>query len=433
MKSSPWSNVDTWITRMTPPESNPNPAVTDADADLHSPIWADQHLWVELVNRPIETTDPVLIRRLCDLPNHYGNDPMDVWQGIWNIGQNQRLAHAPELSRVAPSHLPAIAIGSGPSLSEALPRLRELQSTCILVACNAAVDGLLKAGIMPHLVTCVERDAPTIQTICGDMTGITFAGLPIVQRAIVDKFSNHLLITSCNSLFQWAYNRVAPIASGSSAGIQTLAVASRVTTGPVFLIGHDLCRSGNDGHSEIASSVDQPDDGVQIDAASGTKERTNAFWLRLLHEIPWIIHLGERRYFNVANHYRMGARINHIPAADLPDSASLTERVVATWNRPGASSNAHYLKKMLKRLPKALHTWERGIRQANCLEHTSVSRYCDERDAHAIAALTVSLYAQVSMERRFGYGDYTLDWLRSAAANIVDCLVPMAEELARGT
>lgn len=415
---------------MTQPASNPKPAVTDADAAKDSPLWSDQHLWVELVNRPIDTTDPILIKRLCDLPNHYGNDPLDVWQGVWNIGQNQRLACAPEIARIAPSTLPVIAVGAGPSLNAALPRLRELQNHCIIVACNAAVDGLLRSGIMPHLVTCVERDAPTIRTITADMGGITFAGLPIVQRAIVDKFSSHLLITSHNSLFQWAYNRVAPITSGSSAGLQGIAVAARLTSGPVYLVGHDLCRSGADGHADVATSVEQPNDGVEILSASGNKEQTNSFWLRLLHEIPWIADIQSGRFVNVANHYGMGAIIPGVCSGDLPTASSLTERVCATWNRLGTSTNSHYLKKMIKRLPRALRTWERGLRHANCLEDTSISKFLDERDAHVVAALSVSIYAQVSMERRFGYGDYTLDWLRSAASNLVESLVPMAEDLA---
>jgi hypothetical protein len=59
------------------------------------------------------------------------------------------------LDRVAPG-MPAIVVGAGPSLDDALPALRDAQHSALIIAVDTALRPLLAAGISPHLVVAVD-------------------------------------------------------------------------------------------------------------------------------------------------------------------------------------------------------------------------------------------------------------------------------------
>lgn len=58
-------------------------------------------------------------------------------------------------------NLPALVIGSGPSLDEAIPFIKKNKGKFILFACGSSITALHKAGIKPDVIVAIERTKST--------------------------------------------------------------------------------------------------------------------------------------------------------------------------------------------------------------------------------------------------------------------------------
>ncbi len=287
---------------------------------------------------------------LADRPQAYGNDILDSFTGLTNSSKNAAtLLPAPTIGDMRGyfGDTPIIAIGAGPSLRRHLPRLRELQHRCILVACDAVLHGLLDAGIDPHFVTPLERVDLIIPmlTRAGESRSI-YAGLPVCPPAAVANFGPERAIgLYCGDrLYSWLDPQVTTrIATGLSTGTLSVTVASALGTGPVFLIGHDLSRDEQGTHWEgadyagkdwqrVHSSVTQDKpfgsgyEERMIRGNDGGWVKSIAWWDRFRDDISIEGHnLAEagRTLYNVNAHDRICALIDHTQAAPLPDPQSL--------------------------------------------------------------------------------------------------------------
>lgn len=54
-------------------------------------------------------------------------------------------------------HTPVCVVANGPSLSDDLPFLRQIQDKVLLIACGTALETLYNAGIQPHFYAAIER------------------------------------------------------------------------------------------------------------------------------------------------------------------------------------------------------------------------------------------------------------------------------------
>ena len=68
--------------------------------------------------------------------------------------------------------IPAVCVAGGPSLDNAIPNLKKLQKHVLFIACDSAVNALLKAGIRPHIVvtsdifeTNIEKLKPHVEAL----------------------------------------------------------------------------------------------------------------------------------------------------------------------------------------------------------------------------------------------------------------------------
>ena len=195
-----------------------------------------------------------LLDSLADRPQLYGNDIDDSFTGLFNSSQNaQQILRAPMLYDIRPAvgNIPAIAIGAGPSLKHFIPQIRELQDRCLIIACDAVFHGLLDEGIEPHLVTPLERVPETVPMLTrGAETRTYYAGLPVVPPDAVKPFGDRCIGISCaDKLYEWLWpQQHMRINSGLSTGVLAVSVACAITTGPVYLIGHDLCKATDSTH-----------------------------------------------------------------------------------------------------------------------------------------------------------------------------------------
>ncbi len=77
--------------------------------------------------------------------------------------------------------LPAIVVGAGPSLDKNIQHLARVQEKALIIAADAALKPLLRHGIRPPLVVCLDPQ----EDIAKFFTGVSHDGMTLVAPTIV--------------------------------------------------------------------------------------------------------------------------------------------------------------------------------------------------------------------------------------------------------
>ena len=305
---------------------------------------------------------PRALAMLGDRPWALGNDINDTFMGLWHAAQNAKiLLPMPSIGQLAATlgELPAISIGAGPSLGSHIDELRLLQDKCLLVCCDAAYPGLVKEGIIPHLVTPMERlqqQAPLVAAAEGTRT--VFAGLPVCHMDTLKPFirGNRAIYLHClDKCYDWlAPKESLRCLTGSSTGVLSFFVAASLTRGPVYLVGHDLSTGAGASHwdgaglagtafkAETANAGGFGSNGYEkrlIPGNDGGMVESIMWWDNFRSEISGQAKLIPGRVFNVNAHDRKYAQIEHTHARPLPLPGDLPE---FAGFQPIASEGARY-------------------------------------------------------------------------------------------
>ncbi len=203
-----------------------------------------------------------------DRPFMFGDCPVDNLQGILNIARNAAtLLRAPSLPN---GTWPIIAVGSGPSVPKHLPAIKALQDRCIIIAAASALKPLQDYGIQAHLCSPLERTDDTLQYIAGSGQNTRFAGAPLVAPAMTRLFEKHNFIANMDSMYDWcALPTDRRIYFGSSTGTMAVSLAASMTTGPVYLVGHDLAFADGLSHWDASTSIHEKNEGMTIEGNNG--------------------------------------------------------------------------------------------------------------------------------------------------------------------
>ncbi|MBA3937225.1 MAG: DUF115 domain-containing protein, partial [Planctomycetes bacterium] len=285
---------------------------------------------------------------LADRTQAYGNDILDSFTGLIQASRNARqLLPAPTIGELAGrfGDIPVISIAAGPSVKRRLDQLRALQDRCILIACDAALHGLLDQGIDPHFVTPLERLGNLAMFARAGESRAIYAGLPVVHPDVVGRFPAERTIgVYCgDALYPWLVpDPGRRINAGQSTGVLSVTVGAALTTGPLFLVGHDLARGENGSHWEGAGTAGnawkeakQRSESAKLTGfytdrlipGNGDETvRSTMCWDHFRTEIAYeaqLLKAKGRTVYNVNAHDRIFARIDHTAAAPLPDPASL--------------------------------------------------------------------------------------------------------------
>jgi hypothetical protein len=259
-------------------------------------------------------------------PFDMGDDVIDGLQGAAHLAANAKyLLPAPMPHELTKLDCPAIAVASGPSLSRSIDAIRALQDRCLIISCDSALDGLLKHGITPHIVTPFERVEEIKHESFSALSysGI-FAGNPAVHPSIAPLFSQHIYMPGTDLLYLWAESPSEKLLFfGQSTGVLAVSVAMNVTTGPIYLVGHDLAFDGEKSHWGFVG------DGVSVD--KGTIDKGGVFEVGgysgpVTTQYWWDVFRREIENFasthgniiNVNELDGIGARIKHTLPGSLP-------------------------------------------------------------------------------------------------------------------
>lgn len=374
---------------------------------------------------------------LCEcamqIPALWGNDIVDCMQGIVHASQNAaRLLPMPDLHSLHVDLAPAVAVGAGPSLQDHLDDLRVLQGHVLIVACDAAVRPLLKADIVPNIVTPLERLRSTTEKLpfCDDAI---FAGMPVVPPEAVGRFTEHVYVTMPDLIYDWLGQSRQPILCGSSTGTMAVAVALHLTKGPVYLVGHDLCMEDGASHIDGAASAKYRSDDVDhtVPGNDGKPRRTWRDWARFRNEIGNFCIQNQARVFNTNAATGKGAVIPYTRPARLPAAADC--RNVMTYVMGKAPNNTDRLMHWAER---AVHIVEDAqelsdnAAMVTTIDACGVDTLTHGRNADVFAYLLRSLYAQCSVERRLGASDArAMTTFRNGVHNVIRELMPFFVEV----
>lgn len=348
---------------------------------------------------------------IAALPHTAGDDAQDVMLGAYNIACNAHYLDRPDLH--AFTDAPAIVVGSGPSLTEYIPKLRETYGQYLIVASASAVRPLIEAGIEPHIIAPKERTR--YPSWCFDIcpTSVLYAGL-IVVPDLPEKFTTGWCVGDSGDISRWAGCDM-PIAPGPSSGTHALSVALMATTGRVFLIGMDNCGGHFAGYKGIEQRVD--DSCLCYDGVT--------------RESKWIYRVAR---VNMANKHQdrvtqlslTAAIINGIDHGTLDGGKQFVIPSVSAYHQPRTS----VFKSTLQRLPKDWDTLFGLTQTARNVVDTQLTKL-DSPNLPLFHALLTPTVAQLSMERRLGMpDDDVMFWYREATLNIINTLTDTINEMA---
>lgn len=356
---------------------------------------------------------------LQDRPSLFGDDVIDNLQGLYNIARNaSTILRAPKLPKIT---APAIAIGGGPSLAKHIDRIRDLQDKCLIVAAQTSLQGLLESGITPHLAAPMERPAIMTKYLPPDCGNIAFAGAPLVNHGVMDRFKHHYFVPSADCLYKWTnLPDEFQVFFGSSTGTTAVNVAAAMTHGPVFLVGHDLAYDEGESHwdKSIANKPKRGATPIMVPGNNGATVASEPFWIRLNTQLEETIRLHPGLY-NVNAHDGVGAKIGNMKGAPLPDPASLS-----TFELPhGEPEEGRLIEwaKWARQLPMHARQLDRFYEKAKDLspDETDILKAGLGKNGYALSYLLVSILTSMSYEARLGELSHkqVLEWLKSAMHN----------------
>lgn len=181
--------------------------------------------------------------------------------------------------------LPAVVIGAGPSLNEAIPCLRRIQDHVVVVACGKAMPILVKEGIAPDFVVSLDMSHLSAPCFEGyDMPGHTalvfdpdgWHGIPSAHKG---KKVTYDVGTAINNWMRTFLHGRGRLEKGLSVAHSEFFFARACGCSPVILCGVDLSFPGENTHAQGATmtwggKTENLGKWIQVPAAGGGRVRT---------------------------------------------------------------------------------------------------------------------------------------------------------------
>ena len=235
-----------------------------------------------------------------------GNSPEDTLLGLRHAALNTpRILRSARIADLMGNYggKPFVCVAAGPSLEKNVHLLKDIQDKCVIVACDTVLFHLLEKGIIPHIVTTIERPYVTYA-----------AWVPRVLEKHREKCEQILLLSQSvsypliagrwpgpnivvgkmdvpvDSWFTGAVLGEQVLYSGLSVAHMALSLAIACEAPSVALIGQDLA-FGEGGVSHASETVpdtalaveqERRKGGVTIPGALGGMVETSTIWLTFI-------------------------------------------------------------------------------------------------------------------------------------------------------
>ncbi|MES2122626.1 MAG: 6-hydroxymethylpterin diphosphokinase MptE-like protein [Chlamydiota bacterium] len=247
-------------------------------------------------------------------------------------------------------NVPAVICGAGPSLSDSLPYLKELEDKALIIAGGSTIAALSNRGILPHLGIALDPNPEEFERL--KIASSYEVPLIYATRLQPDVFNTtnaefgYLVSDTggpCETYFEKVMEiegkPIGPELGSEALSVTTLAIALAVEMGcnPILLNGIDLAYTGMRRYAEgvmPCSEVKTSEMRAQRAAPERMLKRKNIHGHYVYTLVKWVMesdciaayaknHPGHR-FYNVSSHGLGFADIPNAPLADLLQS-ELTE------------------------------------------------------------------------------------------------------------
>lgn len=189
-------------------------------------------------------------------------DPEDHFRGILNIlGNLPFLAGTPQFDSLQGifKDFPGIVVSTGPSLNSALPALQEARGKAVFFACDSAVPVLLKAGIEPHFIACLERVVATqrLFEMIPPLEETRLVAIPLVHPKTIERYSGpKMSINSRGAHYKWLLGETPDHSLGMSASTMAYTGLHLLGCNPIILTGQDLAFERGSKRSHASGALE---------------------------------------------------------------------------------------------------------------------------------------------------------------------------------
>ena len=153
---------------------------------------------------------------------------------------------------------PALVIGAGPSLNDAIPFLKNLQDQFVIISTGTALAPLRKAGIKPDLVMAVDASHLVEKQFTVPCEDLFFVGATIVCPQVPGRFKGEFYsLLDSNPIDQWVKSiseTEGRLMAGGTVTACGMHLANLMGCNPVVTVGLDLAYA-NDGCSHASGTM----------------------------------------------------------------------------------------------------------------------------------------------------------------------------------
>lgn len=226
---------------------------------------------------------------------------------------------------------PVILASGGPSLTKQLPLLKKIKDNCLIICAGSTINSLLAADIIPDYVVSMDG---------GESNYLHFKNIKNWDFDLIYGLGNAWEIErdfkgnrysfcfygedSIQKRIKEGLNKDIPMLStGGTVAITALEVASKISTGPIAIIGQDLAYTNNKSHAENNNHYSQLDDDFykkdnffEVKGYYGDTVKTN-------HQFNSMRKGLEKLYQILQHHHKVynctegGVKINGMPQLDF--------------------------------------------------------------------------------------------------------------------
>ena len=235
-----------------------------------------------------------------------GNCFYDCWDGVRHALENgQELATKPTTGDLQGrfAGLPAIVLGAGPGASAHWDAIKASRGRAVLIVCDVMLKPCLERGIIPDFVSAIERTPEVYESLKDTPTdGTTLLAPAVLEKRVIDHFQGRVIWTwrHCG-LECWIDPEIPRKNFGRSCGVQGIGVALLAGCSPVYLVGHDLCMSGDLTHAaeaqastldttaKIHADLDEYHQRKPAKSITGRDVQTTHLWGMLKSDIQYMV------------------------------------------------------------------------------------------------------------------------------------------------
>lgn len=226
---------------------------------------------------------------------------------------------------------PVILASGGPSLTKQLPLLKKIKDKCLIISAGSTINSLLAAEITPDYVVTMDGGESNYfhfkniknnnfdliyglgnawkieRDFKGSRYSFCFYGEDSIQKRIKEGLGKELPMLS----------------TGGTVAITALEIASKISTGPIAIIGQDLAYTNNKSHaennnhySELTDEFFKKDMAFEVEGYYGEPVKTNHQFNSMRKSIERL-NIRLHNQHTIYNCTEGGVKINGMPQLDF--------------------------------------------------------------------------------------------------------------------